>query len=235
MRGDYAGAEANFNLVIYKVEGDLIDEPQTVWVPSEYKTYRQDTAAHQRVRDDFKSLVPSEQRKWITEYVIFTDKTYDTLAWISRVDYDDNGHWKLGVDAIDSVNPVMLTETLTHELGQLVALQITRKELMGYSSYQSPTICPQYPSENGYSTPKSYIYQFYHKFWVHIHDDWPESVYASHTNDQDEFFLIVQQFHGKYPDQFVRAYAATNIREDMAVTFESFILAPKPAGKEMVE
>ena len=234
--GDYAGADANFKLIVYKVNGDQITDPYTSWVPSEYESYQQDTASHQRVWSYFTSIVPPEQRKWITDYVIFTDGTYDTLAWIDRVEFDDNSRWKLGVDVLDSSDPIRLTETLTHELGHLITMnsdQIIRKKDMGYAPYQNTATCPQYLSTAGCSTPESYINNFYQTFWVDTHEDWLETVYKANTNSPDEFREVVMQFYSNHPGAFVTEYAATNIFEDMAESFEWFILTPKPTGNEI--
>ena len=231
--GNYAGKDANFNLVIYTVDGDNIIAPDNLWVPSEYKTYQEDTAPHQRVWDFFTSIIPAEHRKWIIEYVIFTDGSYNTLAWISRAEYGDNSRWQLGVDVLDSVDPLTLTTTIVHELGHLLTLnsdQILSEQDQAYSVYQDQAICPQYISDEGCSTPDSYINKFYQTFWIDLHEDWLETVYKPHANSPEEFRALVSQFHEKHPDEFVSEYAATNIKEDMAESFEKFILQPKPTG-----
>ena len=234
--GDYAGADANFNLVTYKVDSDQILEPDTLWVPSEYKAYQQDNAAHQRAWDYFTSLIPADQRKWVTQYVVFTDGSANTLAWVDEVEYGDNAHWKLGVDIIDAANPIYLTATLAHEVGHLITLnadQIFRKENFAYTPYQNTAVCAQFTSGEGCSTPDSYINQFYKKFWVGIYDEWLESVYKADANSTDEFRAIVRDFYSKHADEFQMEYAATNIKEDMAVSFESFLLSPKPTGNSI--
>ena len=47
---------------------------------------------------------------------------------------------------------------------------------------------------------------------------------------QELGFEGVDRFATKYHDHFARPYAATNIKEDMAVSFEYFILNSKPTG-----
>lgn len=234
--GDYAGADANFNLVTYKADGDQILEPDMLWVPSEYKAYQQDSAAHQRAWDYFTSLIPANQRKWVTQYIVFTDGSANTLAWVDEVEYGDNAHWKLGVDIIDAANPIYLTATLAHEVGHLITLnadQIVRKDNFAYTPYQNTAVCSQFTSIEGCSTPDSYINQFYKNFWVGIYDEWLESVYKANTNSTDEFRTIVRDFYSKHTDEFQMEYAATNIKEDMAVSFESFLLNPKPTGNSI--
>jgi hypothetical protein len=236
--GDYAGAEANFNLVTYQVDGDSISEPDLLWVPSEYKAYQQDSTAHQRTWDYFTALIPADQRKWITEYIIFTDGTYNTLAWVSEVEYGDNARWQLGVDILDSDDPRYLTETLVHEVAHLITLnsdQIASTDDFAYTPYQNKSVCPQFILEEGCSTPQSYINKFYQKFWVDIYNEWLETVYKSDTTSDEEFRAVVQNFYSNHTDEFLREYAATNIKEDLAVTFESFVLQPKPVGDSVTD
>ena len=80
--GDYAGTDSQFNLVTYTVRGNQILDPDVLWVPSEYKPYQQDTGSHERVWAYFVSLIPPEQRKWITQFTVFTDGNSNALAWV---------------------------------------------------------------------------------------------------------------------------------------------------------
>lgn len=231
--GNYTGADANFNLVTYQVTGDNLSEPDILWVPSEYKSYQQDTSAHQRIWDYFTALIPAEQRKWITKYTIFTDGNSNILAWVGEETSSDNSRWVLGVDVLDAADPIYLTETITHEVGHLITLnsdQIIQKEGFAYTPYQNTAVCAQFLSTEGCSAPNSYINKFYQKFWLLIYDDWLEMVYKADTNSEEEFRNAVGEFFSKYPDDFAREYAATNIKEDMAVSFEYFILNPEATG-----
>ena len=231
--GNYAGTEASFNLVNYTIEGDQILEPDILWVPSEYKAYQEDAAAHQRVWNYFISLIPSGQRKWITRYTIFTDGSSNTLAWVGKVEYDDNSRWELGVDILDSTNPIYLTETLTHEVAHLITLnseQLINEDDFIFTPHQNTAVCSQFISTEGCSTPESYINRFYQEFWTGIYEDWMEIVYNSNPANDDELFEAVETFYEMYPKHFKRTYAATSIKEDMAVSFEHFILEAKPGG-----
>lgn len=236
--GDYAGADANFDLVTYQVNGDSISAPDLFWVPSEYKAYQQDSASHQKAWDYFTTLFPNDQRKWITEYVIFTDGTYNTLAWVSMVEYGDNTHWQLGVDILDSTDPIYLTETLVHEVAHLITLnsdQIPNSDDFAYTPYQNTSVCPQFMLTEGCSTPESYVNLFYQEFWVGVYDDWLETVYKADATSEEEFRAAVGDFHSRHSDEFLHEYAATNIKEDLAVTFESFVLQPQPTGDSITD
>ena len=236
--GNYADKDAQFNLVHYTVEGDAIAAPITLYVPAEYKEYQTDSVSHQRGWEFFTSIVPAENRKWITQYVIFTDGTYNTLAWVDRVEFGDNSRWKLGVDVLDASDPILLTTTIVHELGHLLTLnsdQIISEEGEGYSVYQNESACPQYMSDEGCSTTESYINRFYQAFWLDLHDEWMETVYKQNAASPEEFRAFVQTFHDNHPAEFVSQYAATNIKEDMAESFEVFVLNPKPTGDTIAD
>jgi hypothetical protein len=71
---------------------------------------------------------------------------------------------------------------------------------------------------------------FHQKFWVDIYDDWLENVEEQGVSSDAEYEMLVGDFYKKYDDQFVREYAATNIREDMAESFMHFVLETKPDG-----
>jgi hypothetical protein len=231
--GDYTASSARFNLVTYDVSGDKLGKPDILWVPAVYKAYQEDLSSHLRVWDYFTAIFPAEQRKWITKYTIFTDGESNILAWVRENDQTDNSRWELGVDILDSTNPVYLTTTLTHEMAHLLTLnseQMIQKDNYVYSPYQNKAVCPQFMSSEGCSTRQSYINQFYQKYWLLIYDDWLETVYNVDSSNEEESINALRNFASKYPDDFAALYAATSIKEDMAVSFEYFVLKPKATG-----
>lgn len=152
---------------------------------------------------------------------------------MGKQNYDDNSRWELGVDVLDATDPIYLTETLTHEVAHLITLnsdQIIQSEDFIYTPFQNSSVCPQFISTEGCSTPDSYINAFYRKFWFGIYDDWLETVYNADATNEEEFYQAVGEFYLRYSEQFARPYAATNIKEDLAVSFEYFILHPKSTG-----
>ena len=76
----------------------------------------------------------------------------------------------------------------------------------------------------------------YEEFWKgDIYEEWLREVEKQNVDSSDEFRALVEQFYEKYPEQFTREYAATNIHEDLAESFEHFVLEPKPSGDGVVE
>ncbi|MCE9646074.1 MAG: hypothetical protein K8S20_08755 [Chloroflexi bacterium] len=230
--GEYAGTSANLNLVIYTVENGNLGEPDILYAPAEFKPFQEDFQAQEVVWKYASSLLPADQLNLISEYDIFTDGTDNVLAWVTVRDDLDRSRWQLGVDIADAQNPVDLTYTLIHEFGHLISLnseQITQTEFY-FGWNQNPATCAQLTTPEGCSTPGSYINLFYQDFWTGIFDEWREMVEKPQINSDEEFRVLVHDFYLKHEDQFVREYAATNIREDLAESFMHFVLEPRPAG-----
>lgn len=235
--GAYAGTDANLNLVLYTVENGKLSEPDMLYVPAEFKPFQEDLETQQTVWNYASALLPADQLKLITEYTIFTDGAYNVLAWVNTKDDLDRSRWQLAVDVADAENPVYLTATLIHEFGHLISLnsdQITQTHYY-YGWDQNPATCQQFTSPEGCSTPNSYINRFYQNFWVDIFDKWRETVEKPNTSSTEEFYALVTDFYSAHEEQFVREYAATNIREDLAESFMHFVMDPKPTGDSIVE
>ena len=235
--GDYAGTGANLNLVVYKVENGKLSAPDILYAPKEFKPFQEDLQAQELVWKYASSLLPPKQLKLITEYDIFTDGSANTLAWVSVRNDLDRSRWQLGVDIADAENPIDLTYTLIHEYGHLISLnsdQISQTNYY-YGWDQNPATCQQFNSPEGCSKPDSYINYFYQKFWAIFFDEWRKTVEKPQVKSDDEFRALVHDFYSKHEEQFVREYAATNIREDLAESFMHFVLEPKPTGKSIVD
>ena len=235
--GDYAGKEANMNLVLYKVENGKLGEPTLLFVPQEFKPFQQELDAQTLVWNYVSALLPPEQLKWISEYDIFTDGPDNTLAWVNTRDIFDRSHWQLGVDIVDAEDPVYLTYTLIHEFGHLITLNTDQlPQTESYSTWsQNPATCAQFNIPEGCTNPDSYMYLFYQAFWAGIFEDWYKTVEQVTVHSDDEFRNLVEGFYNIYEDQFVREYAATNIREDMAESFMYFVIEPKPIHDSVTE
>jgi hypothetical protein len=233
---DYAGTGANVRLVVYNVKVGQLQAPQLLYIPDDYRKYQQDLAAQQRIWNYAAALLNPDQLKWITQYKVFTDGPYNTMAWVSSED-GNRQTWTLGADIVDSEDPLYLTETLVHEFGHMITLntdQIPYSELF-YGWYQNPAVCKQFLHEAGCTNPGSYINLFYQKFWKDILEEWRKTVIDPRSGTPEEFRALVDQFYQKHSDLFVRDYAATNIEEDLAESFTHFVLEPRPGGKGVIE
>ncbi|MBP8164499.1 MAG: hypothetical protein KAX86_03600, partial [Anaerolineales bacterium] len=98
--GDYAGTEADLNLVTYKVKDGELGEPLMLYAPQEFKSFQEDLETQQMVWDYASALLPPDELKWIGEYYIFTDNADNVLAWVSPRGEADRSSWQLAVDII---------------------------------------------------------------------------------------------------------------------------------------
>lgn len=234
--GEYAGKEANLNLVVYKVENGELGKPALLFVPEEFKPFQEDLEAQLLVWNYVSALLPPEQLKWISEYDIFTDGPENILAWVNTRDIFDRAHWQLGIDITDAESPTDITYTLVHEFGHLITLNTDQIPYStSYSTWsQNPATCGQFSLPEGCTNPVSYINLFYQRFWTRIFDEWLESVGTVNVNSDEELEDLVHAFYRKHEEQFVREYAATNLREDIAESFMYFVLEPRPRDGSIV-
>jgi len=238
----YEEQGADFNLVIYKVDGDGIVDPAVLYVPSDYHKYQEDTTSHLRIWEFYVAMIPSELRKWVREFIIFTDgPAAGAGAWViqSATDADD---WQVGFDLLDSDYPPFLADTLVHETAHLITLNTSQvpydEDHYYYYDAKQGTVpgCSQYAVDGGCSLPDSYINLFYQKFWKDSYAEWWEiEEEARDAESDDEYYELMEQFYDRHEDWFLNSYAATNVEEDMAESFSFFVLNPKPVGNPTYE
>ena len=238
----YEEQGANFNLVIYQVDGDKIVDPAVLYVPSEYHKYQEDTASHLRIWEFHVAMIPPELRTFVNEFVIYTDGSGgDSAAWV-QPSSRDAGSWQVGIDLLDSDYPVFLADTLVHETAHVLTLNTSQVPLDGLQYYDYDEKqdnfmhCGQLAVDGGCSLPNSYINLFYQKFWKESYHEWWEiEQEAQNAESDDEYYQIMEPFYDRHEDWFIDSYAATNIKEDMAESFAFFALNPKPSGNSIYE
>ena len=238
----YEEQGADFNLVIYKVEGDELVNPAVLYVPAEYHKYQEDTASHLRIWEFYVAMVPPELRTFVKEFVIYTDGFGgDSVAWV-RPSPRDVEFWQVGIDLLDSDYPVYLADTLVHETAHVLTLntdQLSFDELeyYYYDEKQDNFIqCDQVAVDGACSLPNSYINLFYQRFWKESYREWWElQQEALNAESDDEYYQVMEQFYDRHEDWFINSYAATDIKEDMAESFAFFALNPRPSASSVYE
>lgn len=227
-------------LVTYLVEGDKIFSPQYEDVSAELQEAQNDAALHQQVWSYFTALIPVDQREVIREYSIITDGQDGSLAAVTQT-WDDPNHWALEVDIADSREYYNLTFTLVHEFGHLLTLgpEQVPPSIPVFTNpedddlyFEEVSQCPQYFPGEGCANPDSYINAFFNRFWADIHEEWND---INLEEDEDTYYIRLDEFYYKYEDHFLTDYAATNPEEDIAESWSFFVLAPKPAGDIIAE
>jgi hypothetical protein len=233
----YVEYKADFDLVIYQVEGDELVHATKLWVPDDYLVYQEDTAAHQRIWDFFVSMIPADQRSMIKEFIVFTDGPQgDVGAWVDK-DPDNPGYWKVGFDILDSDSPLYLAYTLLHETGHLITLntsQIPYDETIVFTGKQNHPKCPNFISSDGCSRTDSYINRFYQRFWKDLYEEWWElDQEAQNARTYKEYQALLEPFYEAHESEFINIYAATAIEEDLAESWAYFVLNPRTEGEDV--
>lgn len=236
--GNFNNSE--YDLVSYQIAGDEILNPVKQPVSSALKPYQQDEASQRRVWDYFASLVPSENRRELTQYIIFSDGEANILASVAQSDFDAT-RWVLRVDIVDAADPKELTYTLVHEYAHLLTLKpeqvppslpIFNHPENGNVYEQEAAKCDTYFPGEGCSLPNSYINQFTETFWANIYDEWAQ---IDNLGDEQDYYDALDSFYQKHQSEFVSDYAPTNPAEDIAESFSFFVLTPRPSGTTIAE
>ncbi|MCL4530342.1 MAG: hypothetical protein M1282_13120 [Chloroflexi bacterium] len=228
-------------LVTYQIDGNRISNPTYEKVPKGLKSLQQDTTSQQAAWNLFIDLIPSQDRKMLSEYQVFTDGPSNILAAVEQAS-DDPAKWIIEVDEADLQNKKELVFTLIHEYAHLLTLNADQvpPDIAVFNNPDDQNLydkkvaaCPTYFPDEGCSKPNSYINTFYNRFWVNIVDEWKKIDALSTASDQNPYYDKLYAFYLTHQDQFVDDYAATNASEDMAETFAFYVLSPRPTDNSM--
>lgn len=220
-------------LISYEVAKDKISGPHIESVPDALEEERDDRAAHEEIWDYFASIIPSEEREFVTEFSIFTDGQGRHLAAVSPL-FSDPEQWILQVDILDAKNYHDLTYTLIHEQAHLLTLNANQvppsKAIFKFPENetvyrQEDDACSEYFTGEGCSKPESYLNQFFTRFWPYIYEAWSQ---IEAEEDEDTRAIMLDEFYEVHQDQFVSEYASTSPVEDIAESWAFFVLSPKP-------
>jgi hypothetical protein len=220
------------DLVIYKVSGNQIADPELLTVAENLKPLQEDEVLQKRIWYYFSNIIPLEQRKDINKYTIFTDGTGNYTAAIYHIlDWKQNAiieNSTLEVDLADFTDEKQFTPTLVHEFGHMVTLNTSQ---INYELDKAD--CPRYFRDPGCSQPSSYLQLFYEHFWKGAtYEKWQA---IAHESDPAIVESGLKKFYQAYPQDFVNEYAATKIEEDIAESWTIFVLSPKLSGNIPLE
>jgi len=230
---DKQSIEGAIYLVSYEVTNNTISGPHFESVPDDLEDEQDDRATHEEIWDYFVSIIPPEEREFVTEFSIFTDGRGKHMAAVGPL-FSDPEQWNLQVDILDAESYSDLTYTLIHEQGHLLTLNAEQvppskailKSPENETVYQQEDdACSEYFTGEGCSTPESYLNQFFTRFWPYIYEEWAK---IEAEEDDDTRRILLDEFYDTYQDQFVSEYAATSPEEDIAESWAFFVLSPKP-------
>lgn len=152
----------------------------------------------------------------ILQYRVGDAPESDTLAYVYQD--DDPDYWILAVNLATADDADLLVATLIHEYAHLLTFSTDEFDEAG-------TCDPAFEMSEGCPADTSVIAAFRDRFWAG-YDDAPE---ADNTDDD-----VAYEFYLAHEDDFVSDYAATNLGEDLAESFMTYVLEASHDGSGTV-
>jgi hypothetical protein len=152
----------------------------------------------------------------LTQYRVGDAPDSDTLAYVYQD--DDPDYWVLAANLATAEDHDLIVATLIHEYAHILTLSTDEFDAAGTcaSGVEWSVGCP---------SPTSAIADFRDRFWAG-YDDAP----AVDNDDED----VAYDFYLAHEDDFVSDYAATNLVEDMAESFMTYVLEASSDGDSVV-
>ncbi len=186
---------------VYEVSADAVLSPD----PSE---------AAEHVWDLWLKIVtPEVAGAVILDFRVGDSEDSSTMAYVQQS--DDPTLWTLAANLAYASEDDLLISTLIHEYAHVLSLSPDQVD---------PTVaaCDTLQLDEGCALPDSAIYAFFEQFWRDYGDEAPDPTNA----DSD----VADAFYAAHEDDFVSDYAATNVVEDFAETFMTFVIEDEPSG-----
>ena len=242
---DLAGRPDGIEIARYRVEEDglgLVPVGASI-VPDYLQPYKEDVAAHRRIWGYFTRVFPYSDSAHVSYVVLFTDGTQDGYA--ARI-WNLGGVWILYIDILDFDNSYDVTDILVHEYGHMLTLNDSQLKgvnwhmLAGGGSEREKldnhiAQCDTFFTGDTCMADDSYLNAFGRQFWPEeVYEPWKD-LYLIPDAHREEHEAALKKFHGLFPDRFVRQYAATNPKEDIAESWTEFVLRQKPPGDSIAQ
>ena len=151
----------------------------------------------------------------MTQYRVGDAPDSDTLAYVYQE--DDPQYWVLAANLATSDDPTQLVATLVHEYAHILTLGVEELD-------PEATSCDTLQLDEG-CADGSIIAAFEEAFWSG-YDDAPDPGNV----DGD----LAYEFYLAHEDDFVSDYAATNVVEDIAESFMTWVIEDDPSGASVV-
>lgn len=152
----------------------------------------------------------------VAEFIVGDAPTSDTLAYV--IPLDDPEQWALAANLATSEDPELLIATLVHEFAHILTLRTDEIE-------EQSGRCPTVDLDEGCAAPDSVIAAFEEEFWKPYGIDAPEPWNV----DPD----IAWEFYLEHEEDFVSDYAATNVAEDLAESFMTYVIEDEATGDSL--
>ena len=159
------------------------------------------------ILETIKSTLPLEYDNGFDAIIFDRTNTGSTVAEFVNIKVENKYILVVHLDTIE-MNPIILKYSLIHEYGHYLTLN---NRQYGYDSNSLERKGPdgKVPLQN------SYLKKFIEIFWNEIPNPYSKTYYDPH--------------------RYVREYAATNVKEDIAESFAFFVLLDAQEGNDMAE
>lgn len=154
---------------------------------------------------------PAFTAEVMAEYRVGDSAESDTLAYVYQT--DDPEYWVLAANLATSRDTEQLIATLIHEYAHILTLGTGQVD-------PGATSCDTLDLDEGCADPGSLLQAFQEEFWSG-YEDAPDAA----NSDSD----VAYEFYLAHEEDFVSDYAATNVVEDIAESFMTFVLEDEPA------
>lgn len=148
----------------------------------------------------------------MAEYRLGDAPDSDTLAYVYQT--SDPEYWVLAANLATSRDTEQLIATLIHEYAHILTLGTNQVDPAAGS-------CSTLDLDEGCADPDSLLQAFQETFWSG-YSDAPDAA----NSDPD----VAYEFYLAHEEDFVSDYAATNVVEDIAESFMTFVLEDEPAA-----
>jgi hypothetical protein len=170
----------------------------------------------QHVWDIFTRVTtPDFASEVMTQFRVGDAPKSDTLAYVYQDDNPD--YWILAANLATSKDDADLIATLVHEYAHILTLDGTQMN-------QAAGSCDTLDLDEGCALGDSYLWSFEEQFWS-AYSDAP----TADNTDED----VAYNFYLAHEEDFVSDYAATNVVEDIAESFMTFVLEDQPDGQSV--
>jgi len=153
----------------------------------------------------------------MSEYRVGDAPRSDTLAYVYQT--DDPDYWVLADNLATSEDESQLIATLVHEYAHILTLGVDEVQPRANS-------CETLQLDEGCAEGDAVILAFDERFWSGYGDDAP----AADNSDAD----LAWEFYLAHEDDFVSDYAATNVVEDIAESFMTWVVEDDASGDSVV-
>jgi hypothetical protein len=153
----------------------------------------------------------------MTQYRVGDAPESDTLAYVYQE--RNPAYWVLAANLATSDDTEQLIATLIHEYAHILTLGTDEVD---------PRVlaCDTLELDEGCANEDSLLARFDVQFWSAYGDDAPDVA----NTDAD----VAWDFYVEHEDDFVTDYAATNVVEDIAESFMTFVLEDEPDAGSVI-